>query len=137
MQYHEINPMTRVDAQRDLASQDEVKIIDALLSISFHDPDRLWVEEQCLLFLTNTNASHDIHRIAITCLGHLARIHGQLSLEKIKGPLEEALNRDSSLFGFVDDTLGDIRMFVNKHFDIKNIRGSRKTVPLARTRSKR
>lgn len=128
--------MPRAEAQRALASQVEDAIINALLAIAFHDPDRLWAEAQCLGFLEDPQASPDIQRVAITCLGHLARIHGQLSLEKVKAFLEKALARDPSLLGFVDDTLDDIRMFVDKEFDIQNIRSSRRTPWSTNTRLK-
>jgi hypothetical protein len=52
----------------------------------------------------------DIRGLAVTCLGHLARIHGYIDREKVIPVLKLLLN-DSEIVGRVEDALSDIKMY--------------------------
>lgn len=51
---------------------------EALLSLTNHDPDRHWLEEQ-LIGVIESSSDLEIRQLAVVCLGHLARIHGAIS----------------------------------------------------------
>jgi hypothetical protein len=105
--YREPHPITRKEAEAAFASADSEEITLALVSVAFHDPDWRWVQDQCLHF-----AQHDVanvRQVAATCLGHVARIHRQLDLEKVLPVLQE-LSHDPEIQ--VEDALDDIQMFV-------------------------
>jgi hypothetical protein len=51
---------------------------DALLSLTNHDPDRCWLEEQ-LISVIDGSLDLQVRQLAVICLGHLARIHGAIS----------------------------------------------------------
>ena len=51
------------------------QICQALVSIAFYEQDWPWVQEQCLVLLSNKASA--IRGLAATCLGHIARMHGQ------------------------------------------------------------
>jgi len=101
--------MSREDAERFLQSGNEKAIIDALLSSAYYDTDWRWVQSNCLRLLDDSPL--EIRRIAVTCLGHLARVHRTLDADKVLQKLT-ALKADPSISGWVEDALDDIRTFV-------------------------
>ncbi len=105
--YREPQPISRQEAERIFAHGTSADVATALVDITFHDPDWQWLQDKCLAFTGNADAS--VRQIAITCLGHVARIHGRLDLETVL-PVLDKLSTDSALV--TDDALDDIRMFV-------------------------
>jgi len=99
--------MTREEAESAFASGDSEEIAFALVNVAFHDPDWRWVQEKCLGLAQNDIAA--VRQIAVTCLGHVARIHRELDLERVL-PVLNKLSRDSEVH--VEDALDDIRMFM-------------------------
>ena len=94
----------------DLASADLRKRVDALLSLALYDSDWRWVQDQCLRLLADSE--EDIVATAILGLGHLARLHQRLDLERVLPPLI-TLQADQRFSGRVSDAFADIRMFVS------------------------
>ncbi|MFY1942916.1 HEAT repeat domain-containing protein [Achromobacter xylosoxidans] len=98
-------------ARRRYARIADVNVIcEALVSIAFGSPDWRWAQDTCLSFLRNENPA--LRRLAATCLGHIARIHGQLDKEAVVPALRECL-QDPEIVGKVEDALDDIRLFVS------------------------
>jgi hypothetical protein len=91
-----------------LSSGDVSKSTRALLSLTYNDPDRLWVEGLLLEQLREGN-DPQLRSLAITCMGHLGRIHGSVSARLVK--CLEGLLGDSRLGGIAEDAIGDIRHF--------------------------
>jgi hypothetical protein len=111
MKYEQPAPMSRDDAERALQSPDPEEICAALLASALHDPDWRWVQEQCLLGLQHS--SEQVRALALTCLGHVARIHGHLDMERVLPVLTE-LRAHPALAGRVEDVLDDIEMFLER-----------------------
>ncbi|WP_158710247.1 hypothetical protein [Streptomyces sp. NRRL F-5126] len=91
-----------------LSSGDVSRSTRALLSLTYNDPDRPWVEEVLLEQVREGN-DPQLRSLAVTCMGHLGRIHGSVSarlLTCLEGFLE-----DPDLGGIVEDAIGDIRHF--------------------------
>lgn len=63
------------------------------------------------IFLSHSDL--DIRGLAVTCLGHIARIHKQLDREHVKNILTQLLH-DKVISARVEDALGDIEMFLEK-----------------------
>lgn len=57
--------------------------------------------------------SANVKAVAITCLGHLARLHGELHMDLVL-PALRALSEDSRLRGLVEDTLADIQIYLRR-----------------------
>lgn len=111
MEYHEVAPITRERAKAALASQDPATIAHALLSITYHDPDWRWVQEICLRFTEDEDAT--IRGMAVTCIGHLARIHGVLDEEAVL-PVLVRLTKDAAIGGRAYDALDDVHIFLRR-----------------------
>jgi hypothetical protein len=103
------NDTWRAQMLADLNSGNTEKATDALLSLTLNDPDRVWVE-RLLLQQLDPGRDVQIRSLALTCLGHLARIHGTISKELVVPRLDE-LARDPLLGGIAEDALADIRRF--------------------------
>lgn len=95
--------------EKELVSGDVKKVCDALLSVAFYEPDWQWAQEKFLEFLENENP--DIRGLSVTCLGHVARIHGKLDKRRVITALNNHLD-DRVISGQVEDVLDDIAMFV-------------------------
>lgn len=109
MQYEELAPIERSDAAAELASNDWERVSVALLRLSLYDPDPVWLEDTVLPY---TRHGHSwVRGVAATCLGHVARIHGRLNLEKCLPAIRELLDNDETK-GNAEDALDDIEMFI-------------------------
>jgi hypothetical protein len=86
------------------------KATDALLSITYNDPDVSWVEGVLIEHL-DKRFDVQIRSLAITCLGHLARIHGALNTREVI-PRLGALVQDPVLGGIAEDALADVAHYV-------------------------
>jgi hypothetical protein len=107
--YHEIFPMSRSELERLTDSGNDSAIIEGLLSAAFYDPEWRWVQNLCLRFLADPDSG--IRSNAAMCLGHVARIHGQLDIEVVVPRLTELL-RDTSIAPWAEDALEDIKFFL-------------------------
>jgi hypothetical protein len=92
----------------DLASDDLARSTQALLSLTYDDPDRLWLED-LLLHEVDEASDPQLRALAVTCMGHLGRIHGEIGA-RIITRLESLLG-DAALGGIAEDALGDVRHF--------------------------
>jgi hypothetical protein len=114
--YQEPHPISRDEAESAFASGDSERIAEALVNVAFHDTDWRWVQDNCLVFGRSDAAP--LRYIAASCLGHVARIHGRLDLDKVMPVLKELLN-DSETYvkASAEDAIEDIRIFmkVNIH----------------------
>jgi hypothetical protein len=77
MRYQEPTPIEHSVAAERLHSNNLVEVANTLVSAAFYDPDWRWVESECMRVMEDAHA--DIRGVAATCIGHLARIHGQVS----------------------------------------------------------
>jgi hypothetical protein len=107
--YIEPTSITRVEAERVFRAADTMAICHALVGVTFHDPDRQWVEEWCLTFCESPDP--ELRQLAATCLGHLARIHRSLDLERVL-PVLRRLSADPLVSGSVDTAMDDIEQFL-------------------------
>jgi hypothetical protein len=111
MNYQEITPINRSQAELHLKEGDIQHICETLVRLAYHESDIFWVQSLCLKFCSHSKM--ELRKVAITCLGHLARIHKKLELGLVN-PILMSLLEDSELSGIVQDTLDDIEIFVPK-----------------------
>lgn len=108
MKYEDPEPVTKEQALLVFQSQDIDRIVHAMLGATFHEPDWEWVQNWCLRFLQS--AEPDLRNTAITCLGHLARIHRKIDKMKVVSALRSHL-KDPGYEGRIEDALEDIEYF--------------------------
>ena len=108
MRYEDVAPVTKDQALVAFASQDANRIVHALLGTAYHESDWEWVQDWCLRFLESTEPA--VRNTAITCLGHLARIHKKINKAKVMGALRSHL-KDAGCEGRIEDAIDDIEVF--------------------------
>ena len=109
MRYEDVLPITRQEAELAFSSNNETTICDALIRITYHDPDWKWVQLKCLYF--GKHPISEIRRLAATCVGHLARIHGILDIDPVYSLLHELLT-DPDVSGSAQDALDDMNTYL-------------------------
>jgi hypothetical protein len=97
------------EIEKKLRSKDSTIVINTLLEITFHNQNWEWVQDLCIELLENKNP--DIKGLAVTCIGHIARIHGTIDKEKVLKAFESRKN-DHTINGRIEDAIDDINMFV-------------------------
>ena len=68
----------------------QLLICFALLSMAFYEADWKWAQGQCLHFLEHSDVN--VRAMAVTSLGHIARIHRNLEREIVEKALSKHLN---------------------------------------------
>jgi hypothetical protein len=107
-QYRKVLPISRTEAIAVFGGIDVDRIRLTLVRIAFYDPDYEWAQARCLEFCVHNDP--EVRGVAVTCLGHIARIHRRIDMGKV-GPVLDKLACDSNVAGIVQDTLDDIRRF--------------------------
>lgn len=108
--FHDVQPIDRRLAEKIFNSNNFDEICDALIRITYYDSDYKWVQGKCIMLLKGNDLS--IKRLAITCLGHLARIHKKLDKELVVALLKK-LKEDKDVSGAAEDALDDIDIFLS------------------------
>lgn len=81
-------------------------LIRLTLSLEYEE----WIENLCVKIILN-DRNEDLCRLAITCLGHLARIHEKLIHKEEIVCLLCSLKEKNKFSGSIDDALDDINQF--------------------------
>ena len=111
MKYEDVEPISRQEALSAFSSGSPEAIADALIRAVLHDPDWRWTQDICIKYANHEDQS--IRLLAVTCFGHLARIHRKLDLDRVL-PILEGLSKDEKTAGRVEDAIDDIRLFVSR-----------------------
>jgi hypothetical protein len=96
----------------DISIADASRSTRALLSLTYEDPDRIWLEK-VLIESLGREFDAQVRALAVTCMGHVGRIHGAISSNIIE-KLQELLD-DPVLGPRAEDALGDIRHFTKNN----------------------
>lgn len=100
---------SRKELEAALAAGDDASSAQALVGLVFHDDDWRWCQNKCLELLGHHSPS--LRRIAITCLGHVARIHGQMDVALVRSELQR-MRDDPGVRGAIEDAESDISIFI-------------------------
>lgn len=107
--FEEIPPVSREEGLRLIESADGPTRARAVLALALHDSDWLWTQNLSLSLFDDPDAG--VRGAAALALGHIARIHRQLELEKVLPALLRL--RDDVAAGWrAQDALDDIDTFL-------------------------
>ena len=109
MKYEAPRVLTKEEAEDVFATGTPHDICGALVSAALNEEDWSWVQEKCLAFAAHEESS--VRAIAATCLGHVARIHRKLDLNRVL-PALETLRKDPATSGYAETALDDIGMYI-------------------------
>ncbi|WP_328537931.1 HEAT repeat domain-containing protein [Streptomyces sp. NBC_00344] len=88
-----------------------VRNFQALVAAALYVPDRVWVEQWLVHFAVHPDP--DVRRAAALALGHLARLHKEVSPQAISAVRK--LLEDRQLAGAATDALEDVEIFTRSH----------------------
>lgn len=86
--------------------------IHKLLEVVHSSDDWKWLQDLCLKLSENSHL--DLSNLAITCIGHIGRMHKKLELELVVPFLQELKHNDGHLSGNAESALDDIYIFMYK-----------------------
>lgn len=89
--------------------RDEEAVLRTLLGAVIAEPDWRRAQDECLRLLQHDEPA--VRRLAVTCLGHVARIHGQIDRPRVLAALDQAASSDPGVAGQVADARDDIDHF--------------------------
>jgi hypothetical protein len=92
-----------------MSSADPNDVGEAILRLALHDSDGDWVTNHALSLLRHSDSN--VRVMAATALGHIARIHGRIDVDRVL-PALRLLANDPATAGRAEDALDDIDMFV-------------------------
>ena len=95
-----------------LRSEDAVLATDALLYLCFNIEDPAWIQMKCVQAIQD-HRDDDIRGLALTCIGHVARMHKAIDEALVIPVLLEKL-KHKTLSGRAQDALDDIEIFINR-----------------------
>ena len=111
MKYEEPKSTSKAEAEHAFATNDLYKLREALVAVALSEEDWRWVQERCLEFTSHEDFT--VRAIAATCLGHVARIHRQIDLDRVM-PRLTLLQKDPETAIYAEDAISDVEMFVKR-----------------------
>lgn len=108
MEYREVRPLGRQDADAARLAGDDRAWVDAMLGIARHDPDQEWAESY--LLARTTESSHVVQWGAVQALAELARNGGITDEAGVMRRLRELLDHPK-IGGVVQDAIDDLITF--------------------------
>lgn len=103
------NYFTKETAAAAFESNDIDNISKAMVAVALNEPDWQWAQQHFLNLLQHDDVG--IRCLAVTCLGHIARIHGCLDKEKVLAAFKDKIN-DTEMAGSIDDAMADFNIFL-------------------------
>lgn len=103
---------SKIKIEADLGSSEKRIRIDAIMHACFNVEDVEWIQDRCIEMIED-DVDFDVRNLAIICIGHTARIHKCINLEKIKPVLVRA-SKKAQLAGSVQDVIDDIEIFTEQ-----------------------
>jgi hypothetical protein len=111
MRFEEAQPISREEAAQNLVGPDRDLISSTLVRLALHDKERPWLESLMVQFMRHEDPW--IRGVAAMCVGHIARIHGQIDQTAIL-PLLQSLLNDPATAGKARDALDDIEIYISR-----------------------
>lgn len=109
MRYERPESIGRSEALDAIASGDSRRSSEAIIRLALNDPNGRWVEGVALDLLESDDP--DVRGAAATALGHIARIHGEISIDRVLPALRH-LVKDPQTAGRAGEALSDIEIFI-------------------------
>lgn len=95
-----------------LRSENTTIATDALLYLCFNIDDPEWIQVKCVEVIEK-HRNDDVRGLALTCIGHVARMHKVINKTLVIPVLLEKL-KHSRLSGRAQDALDDIDVFIKR-----------------------
>jgi hypothetical protein len=108
MRYEKPQPFSKAEAAAVFQRGEPREISEALIGLATNEGEWRWVQDAALRYIEHPD--RDLRMTAATALGHLARLHGKLDVDRAIPALNKLL-LDPRTAGRASDALDDIEMF--------------------------
>lgn len=109
VKYEDLPPISRADFDAACRTGTSEQQAGAIIRLALHDGDPGFVEQECNRLLDEDDIA--VRRAALIAVGHVARVHRQVSAET-KARIR-SLESDPDVAGNAADALDDIATFVH------------------------
>jgi hypothetical protein len=109
--FHNPPPSTPAAVREALDREDIGSVLDAMVGCALYG-DGDWKESQELYLALLDHSDRQMQALAATCLGHLARVYGQLDEDRVVAALRQARARPH-MRRPATDALDDIESFLH------------------------
>ena len=116
LKYEEVTKIERSEAIRRYEENNIKNLGRTMVRVAFYEPDYKWAQEYCLRLCEHTDP--ETRAVAVTCLGHIARIHGVIDTDAVR-PVLKKLSLDPVAAGRVKEAAADIRIFAFPDFKLR------------------
>lgn len=90
---------------------DLTRSLDGLLELTYSEPDRNWLQSLLLAYL-DAGKDPQLRSLAVTCIGHVARLDGAIRAD-VDSRLHELVG-DPLLGGIAEDALDDVTTYLKR-----------------------
>jgi len=97
------------DVAAALLRRDQDAVLRTLLGAVNAEPDWRRAQDECLRLLAHDDLA--VRKLAVTCLGHVARIHRHIDRPRVLSALDHVASSDPAIAGQVEDARDDIEHF--------------------------
>jgi HEAT repeat protein len=108
MLYEQPRGFSKAEASSIFQNGQPQEISEAIIGLAMNERDWRWVQDAVLQFLEHPDMN--LRMTAATALGHLARIHGKLDMDRVVPALQRLLANPRTA-GRASDALDDIETF--------------------------
>lgn len=116
VKYEKIKENSETEIRKALADNNTHELLDVVLAVALYSDDFEYAENICIQLSNHEN--FNVRGNAIQGFGHIARIHGKLSENKIKPIIKRALKDENKIVrGNAIDAKDDIEQFLNWKFN--------------------
>lgn len=101
---------TANEVEKALSSDNKDIVINGIMYMIFNMNDVNWISNHLIRLSKHNNL--EISSLALTCFGHLTRLHGSVGNLKCVSELLKNMSKDVSLGGAAEDAMDDIETFM-------------------------
>lgn len=109
LKYEDVNIVYLRDFFVSLKGNDMNKIASDMIGFVYGEKN--WKEAERVILECLDDERSTVREIAVTCIGHIARIHGKINREAV-GKKFANMKKNSQINGKIEDSLDDIDIFV-------------------------
>ena|SRR5690606_4851792 len=117
MQYQEIGPLSRTDAETIAVDGDPPALAVAVIAVALHEDDLAFAQQYCVALAQHADAG--VRGNAVLAFGHLARRFRTLKVSLVV-PLVEAALRDENAYvrGQAHSAVEDLNHFLDLEIEV-------------------
>ncbi|MDP9353181.1 MAG: hypothetical protein M3P51_16800 [Chloroflexota bacterium] len=109
--YEPVSELTPAEVEEAIARDRPEELLYAVISVALYAEDPIWAEDVCVRLAAHTH--FNVRGNAILGFGHIARVHHQLTRERVQPIIEAAFaDPDPYVRAHAEDAASDVSHFL-------------------------